>query len=857
MESGNSIQHYSPSHYVSTNPPDGAAHPPLRQAISAPQTPVFAEYFVMPKDAGNNPPLHSANSMANGGIHNPNAQSYQVTNLPSNNFQMQTRPLIYQPASAPGLLYQQQPVLSPSPDQPDDSGLCGFLNFGFSKSFENLAYGDQENGDSPGGENHSFRVFAEETTMHGIKYVVLPGARITIKRVLWTLVFALFWVYFISVSVKKVQFYYSYQHITQLDEESQALDFPAITICNLNPIRLSAFTPSDLYNAGKMYDVIDDNMALKEDLFSDDNPQTKVLRQKLASLSDADRTRDFSLEEFQMRAGHKMKDMLKACKWRDLTCSYMDFKPVLTEMGLCYQYNSNATWDEETKSYQFKKVFKGGAGNGLKMLLVTEEDEYLPPQIESFETSLETGFKLEIHDPDVPPLVHQLGVGIAPGLQTFVVLQKEQVTYLTKPWGECVKTFEKTINFTKYSDPACRIECETEHIVDECDCRLPFMPVLSTKPKSQIVCSPAKYKDCAIGRLNKIEDGEACGPETCIKPCEISRYKSSMSSVKFPSYLGAIKLSEEYPGVFTKKTDGNSDSSGPKDGESGGENSEGGAGEAVSAKATQAYWKEQALVVSIYFQSLSLQTIIQVGAYDFAAMLGDIGGLMGLFIGASAMTLFEFFFFFCDSLILRRKGASRSSSTEETEKSEMMGENLRSAGGGLGEQQPLKSVLMAAPPGAVDGSKFVFNVNHNDHNAEYNAAMSRLLPQFSAHPLHNSFQHQQMQQQQQQQQQAQRGYSPLLKRPSYTGGGAFGQPQQLQQQQQHPNDGGMMSPHDASSYPASPAPPANGGMVMPNSSFPHQQANMPQNMYVTTAPYQPGQGGKIFLPNSLPQERYC
>ena len=62
--------------------------------------------------------------------------------------------------------------------------------------------------------------------------------------------------------------------------------------------------------------------------------QTKVLRQKLASLSDADRTRDFSLEEFQMRAGHKMKDMLKACKWRDLTCSYMDFKPVSVSKGI-------------------------------------------------------------------------------------------------------------------------------------------------------------------------------------------------------------------------------------------------------------------------------------------------------------------------------------------------------------------------------------------------------------------------------------------------------------------------------------------------------------------------------------------
>ena len=55
-------------------------------------------------------------------------------------------------------------------------------------------------------------------------------------------------------------------------------------------------------------------------------------------------------------------------------------------------------------------------------------------------------------------------------------LTVQQVTYLTKPWGECVQKYEKTINFTKYSDPACRIECETQHIVDECSCRLPFMP---------------------------------------------------------------------------------------------------------------------------------------------------------------------------------------------------------------------------------------------------------------------------------------------------------------------------------------------------------------------------------------------
>ena len=86
---------------------------------------------------------------------------------------------------------------------------------------------------------------------------------------------------------------------------------------------------------------------------------------------------------------------------------------------------------------------------------------------------------------------------------------------------------------------------------------------------------------------------------------------------------------------------------------------------------------------------------------------------MGLFIGASAMTLFEFFFFFCDSLILRRKGARGGSVGGDEEKNDVNGVPNKN--------EPLKSVLMA--PGAVDGSKFVFNVNHNE--SEYNAAMSR------------------------------------------------------------------------------------------------------------------------------------
>ena len=95
-----------------------------------------------------------------------------------------------------------------------------------------------------------------------------------------------------------------------------------------------------------------------------------------------------------------------------------------------------------------------------------------------------------------------------------------------------------------------------------------------------------------------------------LKDVILDRYKSSMSSVKFPSYLGAIKLSEEYPGVFTKDST-NSGGGGDSGGDGGGDSRSGGDGgsdrsfdggsvkDDVKAKATQSYWKGK-------FESLDL-----------------------------------------------------------------------------------------------------------------------------------------------------------------------------------------------------------------------------------------------------------
>lgn len=49
-----------------------------------------------------------------------------------------------------------------------------------------------------------------------------------------------------------------------------------------------------------------------------------------------------------------------------------------------------------------------------------------------------------------------------------------QLTYLPPPWGECEA---KALGFFHvYSVTACRIDCETRYIVENCNCRMVHMP---------------------------------------------------------------------------------------------------------------------------------------------------------------------------------------------------------------------------------------------------------------------------------------------------------------------------------------------------------------------------------------------
>uniref|UniRef100_A0A8C0VQG2 Acid-sensing ion channel 2 n=1 Tax=Cyanistes caeruleus TaxID=156563 RepID=A0A8C0VQG2_CYACU len=242
---------------------------------------------------------------------------------------------------------------------------------------------------------------------------------------------------------------------------------------------------------------------------------------------------------------------------------------------------------------------KGGTGNGLEIMLDIQQDEYLPIWGETEETTFEAGVKVQIHSQSEPPFVQELGFGVAPGFQTFVATQEQRLTYLPPPWGECRSPELGLAFFPVYSVTACRIDCETRYIVENCNCRMVHMP--GDAP----FCTPEQYKECAEPALSLLaeKDSNYC---ICRTPCNLTRYNKELSMVKIPSKTSAKYLEKK----FNK---------------------------------SEKYISENILVLDIFFEALNYETIEQKKAYEVAALLGDIGGQMGLFIGASILTILELF----------------------------------------------------------------------------------------------------------------------------------------------------------------------------------------------------------------------
>nr|XP_057904300.1 acid-sensing ion channel 2 isoform X1 [Doryrhamphus excisus] len=433
------------------------------------------------------------------------------------------------------------------------------------------------------------------TRLHGLRQVCVPGGSVG-RRVFWLLAFCTSLGFLLSWSSNRLLHWLSFPTYTRVHTEwAKELAFPVVTICNNNPIRLYKLTKSDLYFAGHWLGLLLANRTVRPmvlDLLQEDRLAW------FGKLSDfrlflPPRNFEGTNLEFMDRLSHQLEDMLLSCKYRGEPCGAHNFSSVFTRYGKCYMFNAA----EDGKS--LRTTMKGGTGNGLEIMLDIQQDEYLPVWGDTEDTAFEAGVRVQIHSQAEPPFVHELGFGVAPGFQTFVATQEQRLTYLPPPWGECESKALESGFFQVYSVTACRIDCETRYIVENCNCRMVHMPGDAS------YCTPEQYKDCAEPALAKLSAAESSSC-MCRTPCNVTRYNKELSMVKIPSKTSARYLQKK----FNK---------------------------------SEKYISDNILVLDVFFEALNYETIEQKKAYEVAGLLGDIGGQMGLFIGASILTILELF----------------------------------------------------------------------------------------------------------------------------------------------------------------------------------------------------------------------
>ncbi|XP_033116858.1 acid-sensing ion channel 2-like [Anneissia japonica] len=506
-------------------------------------------------------------------------------------------------------------------------------------------------------EKVSFIKWAEEVSdCHGLKHVFKLESSI-LRRGIWFL----FWVAMLCLLFYQcyltMDAYIEHEHITKFDVEYEdRLLFPAVTICNLNMYKLSAITEEDIYFIGEPLGIIDANRNLLKSEVYPERFRELVNKTDWEKFEKEEKKEDFNMTEFVRRTSFQLSEILLYCNFHGEECGEQDFDHVFTHLGNCYTFNKY----RNDSSLKYSK--RAGAADGLTVTLDVDTADYTPIS-EGSQVPSDVGVKVQLHNATEPPYVYEQGETVMPGTHTQIGFVREEVIALPAPFGTCHDLgVTKYGYFEHYSYSGCRIECETEAVFEKCGCRLVEQP---SKGGTVPVCSIEKY-ECAVQQLDNYTYGHTDFECDCRLPCSSVIYPLTLSSARLNPRFMKYQLQTLPSEYNTSKKYGDNYTYGHTDFECDCRLPCSSViypltlssarlnprfmkyqiktfppREYNTSKITEEYVQNNIMKVSVYYNQLSYQRVLQVASLDFFTLLSQIGGSMGLCVGASLLTIVQ------------------------------------------------------------------------------------------------------------------------------------------------------------------------------------------------------------------------
>ncbi|KAJ6633806.1 Pickpocket protein 28, partial [Pseudolycoriella hygida] len=398
--------------------------------------------------------------------------------------------------------------------------------------------------------------------------------------------------------------------------------FPAVTICNLNQVKRS-----------------------KVEYVQENTVESMLLTSLCQLRHDDDKTENFqgkwsTFRNFLLNVSQPCSELLVLCKYATQTQICMElFNTVLTDDGLCCTFNSvhpffllqhyNATdefdsvsntgnytavewtpeegWKNGSRSSTYPRPAAGpGSHMGLTVILEAGLDDYYCSSGNS------AGFKVLLHNPTETPKISDYGFSVALGQETRVVITPRLsdasplIRSVPANQRQCIFASEANLTyFRTYSRKNCEMECESRIIDEICGCVQFFMPRLNEDTN---ICNQNDFKcydELSVAIELGVNKSFACA---CLPGCFEINYKPSV----FISELGNGSFMMRDKELTQKDLHLN---------------------------------RKSIAVVHIYYEESYFRSFTKEELIGFTEFLSNTGGLLGLFMGFSVVSIIEIIYF--------------------------------------------------------------------------------------------------------------------------------------------------------------------------------------------------------------------
>ncbi|ESO09372.1 hypothetical protein HELRODRAFT_168352 [Helobdella robusta] len=399
-------------------------------------------------------------------------------------------------------------------------------------------------------------------------------------------------------------------------EHSKSAEFPAVTICNTNAIKKSALNKLKINCTPTILEKLDKLNGLK---FESNYEKHQEMYESLN-------------EDIKHDLGHKLNDLFWECEFAGVECSEEDFVHFSNYLfGNCFTFNSARNNGSSITSRL------SGPKYGLSITFNVEEDEYIG------ETSESAGLRVVVHDPRKMPFPEDEGVLVAPRTLTHIgVRMVREMVRMNGSYGNCYAeglpklTKFQTVFNKSYCQKSCYYSCIAKSIYHSCSCIYVEFSIFASVLGKKKICSSSNQteNECVFNILNLYENDRLGCTKTCPPPCRELSFVTLISSSKWPSRNYKKKMNP-FINMLTRNVDYIFENSGS------------------TTDDISSFNHDDTGKVMIYYENL------------FHQLLSDIGGVLGLYVGFSVLTVIEFI----ELLInLVRAGVCRRCSGKNKEK---------------------------------------------------------------------------------------------------------------------------------------------------------------------------------------------